>query len=97
MSPRYCNAAPTACKATNVLVAHQHSTTAACHRLSFVNAYIRCSAEHSVISGQYTKSSLMVQVLERQKQWQQRWRERHEREGTLYDAIAVVEDVIIGR
>ncbi|KAL0017951.1 hypothetical protein WJX77_000755 [Trebouxia sp. C0004] len=23
-----------------------------------------------------------VQVMERQKQWQQRWRERHEREGT---------------
>ncbi len=38
-----------------------------------------------------------VQVLERQKQWQQRWRERHDREGTLYDAVAVVEDVIIGR
>ncbi|DBA77940.1 TPA: Dicer-like protein 1 [Trebouxia sp. C0005] len=37
------------------------------------------------------------QVVERQKQWQQRWRERHEREGTLYDAVAVVEDVIIGR
>ncbi len=38
-----------------------------------------------------------VQVVERQKQWQHRWRERHEREGTLYDAVAVVEDVIIGR
>lgn len=38
-----------------------------------------------------------MQVLERQKAWQQRWRERHEREGTLYDAVAVVEDVIIGR
>jgi hypothetical protein len=38
-----------------------------------------------------------VQVVERQKQWQQRWRERHEREGALYDAVAVVEDVIIGR
>lgn len=36
-------------------------------------------------------------MLERQKAWQQRWRERHEREGTLYDAVAVVEDVIIGR
>ena len=49
------------------------------------------------MSRQYSKSSHMVQVLERQKQWQQRWRERHEREGTLYDAVAVVEDVIIGR
>jgi len=42
-----------------------------------------------------------VQVVERQKhclrQWQQRWRERHEREGTLYDAVVAVEDVIIGR
>lgn len=38
-----------------------------------------------------------MQVLERQKAWQQRWRERHERKGTLYDAVAVVEDVIIGR
>ncbi|KAL0046074.1 hypothetical protein WJX82_001682 [Trebouxia sp. C0006] len=37
------------------------------------------------------------QVVERQKQWQQRWRERHERESALYDAVAVVEDVIIGR
>ena len=40
---------------------------------------------------------MATQVLERQKAWQQRWRERHEREGTLYDAVAVVEDVIIGR
>lgn len=39
----------------------------------------------------------VLKVLERQKAWQQRWRERHEREGTLYDAVAVVEDVIIGR
>ncbi len=43
------------------------------------------------------KQKAWVQVVERQKQWQQRWRERHEREGTLYDAVAVVEDVIIGR
>ena len=39
----------------------------------------------------------ILKVLERQKAWQQRWRERHERVGTLYDAVAVVEDVIIGR
>ncbi len=38
-----------------------------------------------------------VQVVERQKQWQQHWQEQHERKGTLYDAVAVVEDVIIGR
>ncbi len=43
------------------------------------------------------KQKACVQVLERQKQWQQRWREQHEREGTLYGAVAVVEDVIIGR
>ena len=43
------------------------------------------------------KQEAWVQVVERQKQWQQRWRERHEREGTLYDAVAVVENVIIGR
>ena len=36
-------------------------------------------------------------MLERQKAWQQRWRERHEREGTLYDAVAVVKDISIGR
>ena len=36
-------------------------------------------------------------MLERQKAWQQQWRERHEREGALYDAVAVVDDVIIGR
>ena len=36
-------------------------------------------------------------MLDRQKAWQQQLRERHEREGTLYDAVAVVEDVIIGR
>lgn len=38
-----------------------------------------------------------LQVLERQKVWQKQWRERFEREGTLYDAIAVVDDIIIGR
>ena len=40
---------------------------------------------------------VLLQVLERQKLWQKQWREKVEREGTLYDAIAVVDDIIIGR
>ena len=45
----------------------------------------------------HAECAVSLQVLARQKLWQKQWREKVEREGTLYDAIAVVDDIIIGR
>ena len=89
-----------------VLEAHCSTRTLLSFTLKFLhasNSHTACGTETACT---YTKLLLppvapvaleTLQVLERQKAWQQRWRERHEREGTLYDAVAVVEDVIIGR
>ena len=73
-----------------------------CHALCTCQICTVCALQqpckdNCLVSSVRTAVTILLQVLERQKAWQQRWRERHEREGTLYDAVAVVEDVIIGR
>ena len=80
-----------------------HMTAFLCARHAIACVATVCTANASSDAGSLEsckhvpRQKAWVQVVERQKQWQQRWRERHEREGTLYDAVAVVEDVIIGR